>query len=142
MIIKRTLAGIVLAGALAFSGCERKIEEDQLRQEQVQNKSQKEVVVHNSGSSYSWKALDNGDYLPRTNEIFNILKTDTSNNISGGFNPNPNIFFKLGTYVNQVQEDKIDMLIEKYENHITKNKKLLTALQGCLKDSSSYIISN
>ena len=53
MIIKRTLAGIVLAGALAFSGCERKIEEDQLRQEQVQNKSQKEVVVH----TQQWKDM-------------------------------------------------------------------------------------
>lgn len=147
--IKKVALYSALIGSLAFGGnalvqeggLEGKLQGgNQPRQEQVQNESQKEVVVHSSGSRWSWEALSNGDYTPRSNEIFNELETNTSSNVSGGFNREPKIFSQLGTYINQIPEKQINTLVEKFKNRIDKNDRLLTALQSLLKDNSSYII--
>ncbi len=100
---------------------------------------QEEKVVHSTfGSIYSWKGLYNKDYAPRTNEIFNELRTDTSNVISGGFNQDPRFFSHLGMYVDITPEDKINTLLEQFKGNI--DNQLLPTLQSLLRDNPSYII--
>ncbi len=159
-IIKKALIyPLLISGALTFSGnalakqigdLERKLEApvkiEQLEKTREnykikETKLKEEIVEHAIfDSKFSWKALYNGDYAPRTGDILKKLKTPKSEIVSGGFDQNIRLFSHLGTYTDTVSRNKIDALVEQFEERIDKDHRLLSALKDLLKDRPSYII--
>ena len=132
------LAGQMFFGATAIPQTNSNNHFAEQRQEQVVQGLEKELAIHSSGTIEEWAARKNGDYAPRTEEIFDKLDTEKSKKVTGGFKEEIRLFSHTGTNTDTVSSENIEQLIDKYTDKIQENKRLHKALKSMIKDQSMY----
>lgn len=95
-----------------------------------------DTIKHNQGNVYHWNAIQNNDYLPRTNQILkqNIEPNDL---VTGGFDEDLKLFSNFGTYTLKTNQKDIEELIKRHSNQI--HKKIEPNLNNLLKDHYLFV---
>lgn len=108
--MKKTLSTILLGTSLFLNNC---------------NNTERELdtVKHiSSDSIWDYPVLIDKEYEPSyENSILKSVETDSSDQIKGGFNKNIKIFTHYGTFIDTVDDESIEELIQKNKDNMNEN---------------------